>query len=693
MPQTRTCRYIPLCLLCVLAAGGGDAASGSPADQAPSIGRDTLDLAPVQAERPAPLPTDASKEIIVLTDVDRQLGNLGDLLQRVAGVHVMRAGGLGDYLGVSVWGASDNQVNVYVDGVLRNQAADPSLFLSDWDMSRVERIEVSKGMAPEDLPGSPMGGTINIVTGDQARGPALQGAVGAGSFGSLRANGAVAYRGKDWRSRFQAARNQSDGDFTYYDDNGTEYEPGRHPEGSKPLSADDLTRKTRRNNAHAYSEIAGDFAVHPAPAWETGLQFDLSRLQKQIPASAPNADSSVAISAFRESDRAFARGFGKWSGPDVEASLDISGTYVGDVYVDTSKGGGAIGIGYDDDENRYTDFLASLWARKLLGGGWSLSALIAYGVSGYAFSDRIQGKEYPGIFRYTGQGKLTPAYTHGRHSVQAILAADLALEELYGQQAYTVGGELVPGEKWSDHGSLRLAYQYRPRAGLWFTAQAGDAYRVPTFMERFGDRGTVLANPRLRPEGGVNASLGAHADGDSWSLDVEAFATEGRRIITLQQNSQFVLTFRNTSATRILGLEIKASAAPRKWSRTDASVTLMRAEDISGESGTDGFKLIPYRPTTQASLRQTLTHGSWSLAAFGYWQGLAYPNSSNQPSIFDSYSHNTDWQTRCDLDLSWRIRHLLIAAGAHNVFDQRNFDYFTFPLQGRNYAATAQADF
>jgi outer membrane receptor protein involved in Fe transport len=80
------------------------------------------------------------------------------------------------------------------------------------------------------------------------------------------------------------------------------------------------------------------------------------------------------------------------------------------------------------------------------------------------------------------------------------------------------------------------------------------------------------------------------------------------------------------------------------------------------------------------------------LGASAYYQGLAYPNPGNLPSLFDSYSHNTRWQSRCDLDLSWRLRHLLLAAGVRNVFDQRAFDFFNFPLPGRSFTAAVQAE-
>src|SRR6185436_8350886 len=118
--------------------------------------------------------------------------------------------------------------------------------------------------------------------------------------------------------------------------------------------------------------------------------------------------------------------------------------------------------------------------------------------------------------------------------------------------------------------------------------------------------------------------------------------------------------------------------------RTELDLTLQRAENLSGGAGYDDYKLIPYRPLTQASLRQAFRRGGWTLSASGYYQGLAYLNGSNQPSLFDSYSHNTEWQGRWDLGLSFRWTGLLAAGAVGNLFDQRNFDFFNFPLPGRN---------
>ncbi|MEO6096196.1 MAG: TonB-dependent receptor plug domain-containing protein [Fibrobacteria bacterium] len=711
MPQARTCqifsagmprpqtgtRLAAACMLLAMAAWGGNVSENKEPDSllsaAPIGGRaDTLRLPDARAARPLPPPTDVAKTVIVPTDVDRQLGNLADMLQRAAGLHVVRTGDMGDYVGVSVWGSSEQQVNLYVDGVLQNQANDGSMFLGDWDLSRVERVEVYKGLAPDHLAGSPMGGSINIITRDGNPGIGVRGALAGGSFGSLRAHGSAAYEARGWRGRVEAARNQSDGDFPYYDDNGTEFEPGRHPEGAKRRTAGQLTRKIRRNNAHGFSETAVNASYSGFEGWNLGAQGDFTWLHKQIPFPGASADSTVINSAFRESDRMFLRGYGTWSNADAEASFDLSGNLQREAYVDTAMGKGAVGVGYQDEENAYSNLIASIWGRARLVRGFTLAALASYGVSAYGYTDRSKDRGYPGLIRYSGDGKLTPVYTYGRHTLEIILAAIVTLEEQAGKPRYSSSGAVTPIEDWDAHGSLRLGYQYHIRDGVWASAQGGSSYRIPSFLERFGDRGTIVATSGLVTETGINASLGLHAEGRRLSADLQGFASEGDNIITLEQLGQYQLHYRNAGATRVFGVESRLTAAPSPWTRTELDVTLQKAVDISGGARGE-YNLIPYRPLTQASLRQNLFWGRWTLSAAGYYQGLAYPNASNEATIFDSYSHNTGWQLRCDADLSWRIRHLMLAAGVRNLTNERLFDFFTYPLPGRSYAAALQAEY
>lgn len=687
---TGSALFLGAAIAALPAAGQSAPPAGQPAH--PAVPRDTLALPETRAASdPAPAPL-AGRTVIIPTDEDRLMGGLADLLQRVAGVHVVRAGGFGDYVGVYIHGSSERQVNVYVNGVPQNPASDPGLFFGERDLSRVERIEVYKGLAPDHLPGSPMGGAVNIVTRDQVKGRHGEAAAGAGSFGAFKASGRGGVRAGALAFHGQAVHNRSDGDFPYYDDGGTEFQPGRHPDGAPRSGPGDLNRKIRRNNAHAYSEAGLDAEWRPSSAWTLETQADLSLLGKEVPSPFANLDSTVRVTAYRENRKAFWRGKAGRGGARGEISLDLSAADQEEEYTDTSGAGGAVGIGYDRDRNRYLDLAATLSGRAEAAPGLTIAALASYGISGYRYTDQIRDRSLPWIWRYAGEGKLSPAYARGRHSVQAILSGSLALQE-YAAVSYTLGGRRIPNEDWEWLDALRVGYQYRPRDWLWFSAQGGTSYRLPSFAEKFGDRGTVLGNPGLRPERGLNTVAGAHFHGRKASAELRGFASRGRDIITLAQNSQNVLLYSNTGSTRILGLEASAASRHFAWSRSELDLTFQQALDLGGGAGADDFQLIPFRPLAQASVRQSFLQGGWALTAVGYYQGRTPANPSDTPDIFRAYSHAAEWQTRADLRLSWRGRHLLAAAGIDNVFDQRNFDFFNLPLPGRSLSATLQAGF
>ena len=655
-------------------------------------GRDTLELPPILIGKDTTPNAGPAKTILIPTDEDRLLSNLGDLMQRVSGIHIVRTGDIGDYLGISIRGSSEQQVNVYVNGVLQNQATDPSLFLSDWDLSRVEKIEIYKGMVPDDFPGNPMGGAINIITRKSLPGTNAQVDLGAGSFGSLRGHGSADFRGEGWGAYTALTGNRSQGNFTYYDDNGTEFQKGRNPDGIARLGEGDLTKKIRQNNSHELLEADGSFSMAANSSTELGFEANFSKLHKQIPAPYANIDNTFDFTTFRESDKYSCHSFLRWAKPNHSLSFDISGSLRDEIYVDTANGRGAIGIGYNNDQNSYDDFLAMVSGKKSFTDRFSISGMISYGISGYQYNNLIKDKIYPWLFQYTGNGKVTSSYVAGRHALQAVLSRTLNLQEYSGESIFAYGGVPIPTEQWDKYWALQGGYQYKPREWLWVSALIGNSYRIPTLMEKFGDRGTLVGNPNLKPEEGTKASLSFHVENLKSSLEIQAFAGEGHRIISLVQNSQSVLFYINTGGTRTFGVETALTEKFFTWSRTEVNLTLQKAINLSGFADESNFKDIPYRPRTQASLRQAFLHRGFTLAITGYYQGLAYPNASNMPSIFDSYSHNTDWQSQLDFSLSWRWRKILMAAGMQNALDQKKFDFFNFPLPGRSLNAAIQVE-
>lgn len=102
--------------------------------------------------------------VVYPDDYKGEMKKLPEMLQNVAGVFVQKLQGTGHYAVARVRGSSSAQVNVYVDGVLMNSAAETGVDLSTIPVENVARIEVYRGYIPARFSGAAIGGVINIVT-------------------------------------------------------------------------------------------------------------------------------------------------------------------------------------------------------------------------------------------------------------------------------------------------------------------------------------------------------------------------------------------------------------------------------------------------------------------------------------------------------------------------------------------------
>ncbi len=139
---------------------------------------------------------------------------LPDILQTVAGVFVQRVQGTGHYAVARVRGSTGAQVNIYIDGILVNSAAETGVDLSLIPLENVAKVEVYRGYVPARFAGAAIGGAINIVT----KKPEKVGVTvkqGASSFGGYTgALETVAPLGSG-TLMFNLSRDQARGDFNY----------------------------------------------------------------------------------------------------------------------------------------------------------------------------------------------------------------------------------------------------------------------------------------------------------------------------------------------------------------------------------------------------------------------------------------------------------------------------------------------
>ena len=204
-----------------------------------------LDTMVVTAKRASePMRTgDVDRETLpaMITTIQREAfegktENIAEVLEKEAGVQVRQSGGTGSFSSLSLRGCSGDQVLVFMDGILLNDASGGGVDLGTIALSDVAAIDIYRGTTPIHFGNASIGGAVNIRTLRPEQGLKTSASAGYGSFGTRKLNGFINHKPGRLDYLLSADDIVSDNDFTFLNDNGTAWNAG-----------DD--RQERRHNA------------------------------------------------------------------------------------------------------------------------------------------------------------------------------------------------------------------------------------------------------------------------------------------------------------------------------------------------------------------------------------------------------------------------------------------------------------
>jgi len=174
--------------------------------------------------------------VIKREEFEGKVEDLGELIEKEVGVQVRRSGGLGSFSQASLRGSDADQVLVFLDGILLNDASSGTVDLSNIALADVAEIEIYRGMTPMNFGQSSIGGAINIRTLRAEEGLKTNVNAGYGSFNSSQTSAFASQKMGQWDYLLSAGYLASDNNFEFVNDHGIKYNP-----------ADD--REERRRNA------------------------------------------------------------------------------------------------------------------------------------------------------------------------------------------------------------------------------------------------------------------------------------------------------------------------------------------------------------------------------------------------------------------------------------------------------------
>ncbi len=525
--------------------------------------------------------------VVPIADQPAEGETLTDVLDETVGVQVRRYGGLGDFATVSIRGSTPGQVGIFFDGVALTRARSETVNLADLPLDQLGRVEVYRGVSPLALSSSALAGAINLVSRAPDDVPRFSLIAGGGSFGTRKVSAAGAMARGALAGLVSATYLGSDGDFTFEDDNGT------------LQNSDDDRETTRKNNAFDSAEVLAKLRYGLA---DGGALTGLTELFA-------NHQGVPGIGAF-QSDDASLRDLRSLSYLRVErprlaelpVGLSSTGSFVfeRERYRDVT---GEIGLGNVATDNRtYSGALDNLFTSQI--GRHALEFRLDVGGEVFTPEDTL-ADDANGPDQSRVRFALAAGDTIGLFADRLLVQPTIRWEHLHDDFTGSVetGGQIQreSRSRTRDLVSPRLGLRVDAVEGLVFKANVGRSERAPNFTELFGNRGSILGNPELDPEHGINADLGFVATrerlGPARRLRLEGvgFVAVVDDLIVLVQNSQRTAIYRNVDRARTVGAELATSVDLFEHLRLGLNYTYQDARDESGIPARDG-NLLPGRP-------------------------------------------------------------------------------------------------
>ncbi|MGD9763766.1 MAG: TonB-dependent receptor plug domain-containing protein [Candidatus Binatia bacterium] len=600
---------------------------------------------------------------------DQALDTAADALAEAAGVQVQRFGGLGAFSTISIRGSSANQVPVYLDGIPLSQALDQAVDLSNLPLDSLERIEVYRGTVPVGFGGGGIGGVVNLVTKPPVAEPATELSAGYGSFDTRKVVASHTRRLWGFDVLGHVSYLGSQGDFTYFDDNGTPENPTDDAEVARINNAFNavggLLRISRDLGdglrADGTQEVFYNAQGVPGPA---STQFAL-----------PSLEELRSLTYLRLSRSGLAAG-----------ALDLSGTLYGVYNLQR----------FNDPEGDFGFRSQTRNETALVGasntGTW-LTPYVQQAVSWFdelsyeqffpfnAFADPADGPDQTRL-RLTlavqdeipllGDRVLTVPSLRYEHLLDEFSGVDIANQP-----------DTPPSTTNTDLWTPALGTAVRIADWLSLRGNLGRFQRAPNFSELFGNSGTTLGNAKLRPETGVNRDLGFVATApaslglDRGTATFAYFNNDYDDLITFTAVSPQQFRAINISKARVRGVELSLSMAAFGHFGLELNYTHQSSQDLSDDVVRRGQSL-PLRPDDELFTR---------LEAFDRWAKLYYeftyigPNAETPSGFSTVPSRAIHTIGAALLPREW----LEIKFEAANITDNQIRDLGDFPLPGLSF--------
>ncbi len=503
---------------------------------------------------------------------------LADVLRLVPGAAILPGGSFGAQTGLFLRGGESDYALVLVDGVPLNTPGG-SFDFGQLTIDNVERVEVTRGPSSILYGSDAVSGVVQIFTTRGAGAPQASATVGAGNFGTRRAQGTVAGGGESLRWSLGGARHQSDG-ILPFNNAFTNDVLSAAASWSRPQWS---VGTTLRYTDHAYQYPTDGGGVLVDSNTVTTTQRLVAGLDARY-----QVRPSFALSARASRNRATPRVRDLADGP-----ADTLGFF-----------------GYISDATVTRDLVEARADATL--GSHELSVIV----------ERGDDREVSSSVSLSEFGDFPGDFTAERRTVAV---ATQLLGNVGARTTYVIGGRQDDNSAFGIFRTGRAAVAHTLTRATSLRASVGNAFKAPTFFENFAT-GFTLGNTALRPERTTSVELGvSHVAHDGRAtIGLTWFAQRFRDII---QYTATVPTgapnYANLAKAQADGVELEARwrlagtvLAHASYTWLDTEVTDAGADEGASATFVAGDRLLR-RPShlAVAGLRWTPAASTIDLTA------------------------------------------------------------------------------
>ena len=547
----------------------------------------------------------ATVTIIEIDEQQSTTAGLDQIIEQAPGVHISALGGVGDFTGVGLRGSTWRQTLVLLDGIPLNPDGSSVVNLSELPPQAFSHIAVYRGFTPTTIPSAAMGGVVALYS-KEAEIP-IQAHVSSGSWNTHRASLYSSTRHPDKPLTLMTFADvlSTEGNFQYFDDNGTPY--NLRDDGRRERLNNDKSQANAQLRVKVGDENRRLSVFNSILHRDEGVSGSI-----RLPAESARLQTTRNLSSIDGQLRGhLVKGQGQlWHVIRKETFMDINselglGAQLND-YESHSLGGML--------QTRYSPSAQIITTLSVAPRFETFEIDDQLNRTGTAFYNRLGGMFGLGADLFTAQETI-------QFSPSFLLSA---LQYLEGD------------DRWYLHPSPQMGLRYQPLSWISLKATAGMYFRPPTMTEMYGDRGFVQGNPSLKPETGQQADVGIKLAWDNSLFQVHwdnlYFWNPSADRITLVQNSQLTQMAQNIGSAMVHGAESALRFEIADKFSQQSSLSWTHSENRDSNLQVNGQPL-PRVPQLELHLQQSLTlkgvmlSHQWHYTSTNTWDALGWFSS------------------------------------------------------------------